>query len=80
MQSSDVKHLIQSQLSDCRVLTNGEGCNFQITVVGDIFAKLTPLKRQQLVYDCLHEKITDGSIHAVSIKTYTTQQWNELNQ
>jgi acid stress-induced BolA-like protein IbaG/YrbA len=31
--------------------------------------------KQQLVYGALSEQIADGSIHAVNIKTFTTDQW-----
>ncbi|WP_210396568.1 BolA family protein [Motiliproteus sediminis] len=78
MQAVEVKQLVESQLSDCEVITSGEGCDFQITVVGRLFEGLTPVKKQQLVYGCLTEQISSGAIHAVTIKAYTPEQWQAL--
>lgn len=79
MQAAEVKQIIENQLEGCEVLTAGEGCDFQITVVGDVFAGLTPVKKQQLVYGCLNKQIASGAIHAVTIRTYTPEQWAALN-
>lgn len=76
MQASEVKQLIETQLEGCTVQTAGEGCDFQITVVGDLFAGMSPVKKQQAVYACLSEQIASGAIHAVSIKTFTPDQWS----
>ena len=75
MHVDEVKQLVESQLEGCTVQTAGEGCDFQIIVVGDMFAGMSPVKRQQAVYACLTEQIASGAIHAVSIKTYTPEQW-----
>jgi acid stress-induced BolA-like protein IbaG/YrbA len=79
MQAEDVKQVIESQLEDSQVMTAGEGCNFEITVISNQFAGLSPVKKQQLVYACLNKQIASGDIHAVTIKTYTPEQWAALN-
>ena len=79
MQADEVKKILEQQLVGCTAHTTGEGCDFQVTVVGDVFAGLTPVKKQQLVYGCLTEQIASGAIHAVTIKTYTPEQWAALN-
>ncbi len=78
MQTDEVKRQIEQQLVGCEAITAGEGCDFQVTVVGELFAGLSPVKKQQLVYGCLTEQIASGSIHAVTIKTYTPEQWQAL--
>ncbi len=75
MQADEVKQLVESQLEGCSVYTAGEGCDFQITVVGEMFTGMSPVKKQQAVYGCLTEQIASGAIHAVSIKTFTPAQW-----
>ena len=77
MHADEVKQLVESQLEGCTVITAGEGCDFQITVVGEMFAGMSPVKKQQAVYACLNEQIATGAIHAVSIKTLTPAQWQE---
>ena len=79
MDATQVKQEIETQLAGTEVFPDGEGCRFSVTVVGDIFNDLTSVKRQQLVYGCLAEYITDGRIHAVTITTYTPTQWQRLN-
>lgn len=78
MQAVEVKQLVESQLEGCEVITSGEGCDFQITVVGPLFEGLSPVKKQQLVYGALTDQIASGAIHAVTIKAYTPAQWQAL--
>ena len=75
MQSSDIKALLEARLEDCEFHIQGEGCNFQVIAIGEVFADLSPVKRQQLVYGALSDEIASGAVHAVSLKTYTPAQW-----
>ena len=75
MQADDVKALVSQGLEDCEVTVTGEDNHFDILVVGELFAGLRPVKKQQLVYAVLNQYIADGSIHAVNIHTYTTAEW-----
>lgn len=75
MDVDQITSLLQSELSDCEIAVSGEGSHYEITVVGEIFSGLRPVKKQQLVYAALNEQIADGSIHAVNIKTYTPEEW-----
>ena len=75
MDAATVKALVEAQLEGCEVTARGEGSNYDITVVGEIFSGLRPVQRQQLVYGALTEEIASGAIHAVNIATYTAEQW-----
>ena len=75
MQSDEVKALIESRLEDARVEVEGEGCNFQLNVISDTLAALSPVKRQQQIYALLNDYIADGRIHAVTMKFYTQEAW-----
>ena len=77
--ATQVKHIIEQQLNGTEVIPSGEGCSFQVTVISDLFAGLTPVKKQQLVYGCLTDQIADGTIHALGIKAYTPDQWQRIN-
>jgi len=77
--AEQVKQIIEQQLAGTQVIPSGEGCSFQVTVIGDLFAGLSPVKKQQLVYGCLTDQIADGSIHALGIKAYTPDQWQSLS-
>ncbi|MGJ8513696.1 BolA family protein [Carnimonas bestiolae] len=75
MHPSDVKAKLDAHLDDCEFHIQGEGCNFQVTAVSERFAGLSPVKRQQLVYSALSDEIASGELHAISIKTFTPEQW-----
>jgi len=77
--AEQVKQIIEQQLVGTQVIPSGEGCSFQVTVIGDLFIGLSPVKKQQLVYGCLTDQIADGSIHALGIKAYTADQWQNLS-
>lgn len=77
MQPSDVKSLLESRIEDCQFYIQGEGCNFQVIAVGEVFDGLSPVKRQQMIYSVLSGEIASGALHAVSIKTYTPAQWEQ---
>lgn len=75
MQVSEVRNLIEQHLPDVQVEVDGEGCNFQLILISDELAALSPLKRQQQVYALLSEPIADGRIHAVTMKFFTREAW-----
>ena len=79
MDAEQVKQIIEQQLAGTQVIPSGEGCSFQVTVIGELFEGLSPVKKQQLVYGCLTDQIADGSIHALGIKAYTADQWQRVN-
>lgn len=75
MQNSDIEQLLQSTLDLAEVHVTGDGSHFQVIAVSDQFADMSRVKRQQFVYTPLSEKIAEGAMHAISIKTFTQQQW-----
>ena len=75
MQAYQVKQLIEAQLPNTEVVVEGEGCNFQLLVISDELASLSPVKRQQQIYALLNEQIADGRIHAVTMKFFTREAW-----
>lgn len=77
MQAVAVKQLLEEKLLNTEIEVEGEGCNFQLNVVSDELAGLSPVKRQQQVYTILNPWIADGSIHAVTMKFYTRAAWAE---
>jgi acid stress-induced BolA-like protein IbaG/YrbA len=76
MEIDQIQVLLQQQLADCDISVSGEGCNFEVTIVGDVFEGLRPVKKQQLVYAVLNEHIASGAIHAVNMKLFTRDEWN----
>ncbi|MCQ4288659.1 BolA family transcriptional regulator [Pseudomonas stutzeri] len=75
MQAVEVKSFLEAKLPDAQVEVEGEGCNFQLNVISDELAGLSPVKRQRQVYDHLTPWIADGSIHAVTMKFFSRADW-----
>ncbi|MVW74749.1 BolA family protein [Pseudomonas xionganensis] len=75
MQAIEVKNLLEAKLANTQVEVEGEGCNFQLNLIGDELAALSAVKRQQQVYAHLNPWIADGSIHAVTMKFFSRADW-----
>jgi acid stress-induced BolA-like protein IbaG/YrbA len=57
------------------VKVEGDGYQYQVTVVSDVFISKSKVARQQWVYAQLKEFITTGKLHAISMKTWTQEEW-----
>ena len=75
MQISEIEELLHSALTLEELKVSGEGASFQVVAVGDMFDGVSRLKKQQIIYAPLKDKIADGSIHAITIKAFTPEQW-----
>lgn len=76
----EVAQLVQQGIDDAKVIVEGEGCDLTITVVSSQFNDLTMVKQQQLVLATLKEPLASGKLHAVSVKAYTPDQWQDKQQ
>ncbi|WKD50766.1 BolA/IbaG family iron-sulfur metabolism protein [Microbulbifer spongiae] len=74
MQPDEIKALIEGQIPESNVNVAFEGSHLVVTVVSSAFEGLTRLKKQQLVYAALSEKIADGTLHAVQMQTLTPEE------
>lgn len=77
MTSEDIKALLGAALPEAEILVQGEGGKFTVTVVSDRFQGLRPVAKQQLIYGPLNEHIASGAIHAVSMRTFTKEEWRK---
>lgn len=57
------------------VLVQGDGYHYQVTVVSDVFQGKSKIARQQWVYGKLKQFITSGDLHALSMQTWTKDEW-----
>ena len=75
MDVAQIESLINDavELAELHVAFDGSQC--KIIAVADFFEELSRVKKQQTIYKPLQAAINDGSIHAVTIKTFTTEQW-----
>ena len=77
MDIEKIKEVLLANIELEEVIVKSDGSHYQITAVGDVFETLSRVKQQQLVYKPLLANIADGSMHAVSIKTYTPAAWQK---
>lgn len=75
MQPQDVKRLIEEGLADCEARVTGDGSHFEAVVISPGFEGLSPIAKQRMVYAAVNAKIASGELHALSIKTYTPEEW-----
>jgi acid stress-induced BolA-like protein IbaG/YrbA len=75
MTNEEIAGLLKSELTLVDVKVKSEGSHFQIIAVDNRFEEMSRVKKQQLIYGPLAEKIADGTMHAITIKTFTVEQW-----
>ena len=75
MTPEEVQEMIAAGLPDCEVKVSGDGSHFEAVVIGDVFDGLSLVKKQQKVYATLGDKITSGEVHALTIKTFTADEY-----
>lgn len=79
MHPDRIKQLIEAGLNDCSAIIEGDdGQHFTAQVISPAFSGKNRIQKQQLVYATLENYIKDGTIHAISIKTFTPEEWHYI--
>jgi acid stress-induced BolA-like protein IbaG/YrbA len=78
MQPDSIKKFIESALPDAQVIIHGDdGVHFEAVVISAAFAGKTLIQQHRLVNAALREPIETGELHALSLKTYSPQAWQD---
>jgi len=80
MEISEIKTQIESGLPDTNVTVTGDGGHFEAIVIGDCFEGKSMVQQQKMVYATVNNHITSGAIHALTIKSYTPEQWKKASK
>ena len=75
MSPVEIEQLLQSAFAGADIAADGDGSHFKVRIVSDVFAGMRAVKKQQMVYQVLNEQIKSGAIHALTIETYTPDEW-----
>lgn len=75
MRVEEIKDKIEQGISGCEVFVDGDGRHFQVIVVSDAFSSKNMVQQHQLVYQTLGDKVGGDELHALSISTYTNEEW-----
>ncbi|GAA4901546.1 BolA family protein [Ferrimonas pelagia] len=75
MDLKEIEQRLQDALQLTEVDVRSDGSHYTIVAVGEGFDGQSKVKRQQAVYAPLMDKITDGTLHALTIKAFTPAEW-----
>lgn len=75
MTSEELQSLIGAGLP-CEVCqVEGDGRHWYATIVSAAFQSKRLIQRHQLVYATLGDRMKTDEVHALSMKTYTPEEW-----
>jgi len=80
MDVAEIEAILKDALGLTEVHVKSDGSHFSIIAVSDSFNEMSRVKRQQAIYAPLSDKIADGSMHAISIKTFSEADWQRERQ
>ncbi len=72
-------YITQDLACDYIKVKGDDGTHFEAVVVSPAFEGKRMVVQHQLVYAALGDRMR-AEIHALSMQTYTPQQWQELNR
>ena len=78
MEITLLEQILKSHLPNCTITVSGDGHHFQALIVGSIFDGKNKLARHRLVYSAVVSYIASGQLHALSLKTYTPEEWKNI--
>jgi acid stress-induced BolA-like protein IbaG/YrbA len=74
-----IKTAIEAGVACDRVEVAGDGQHFQALIVSNAFEGLSKVRRHQLVYGALGDRMRD-EIHALSMTTLTPAEWTQRRE
>jgi acid stress-induced BolA-like protein IbaG/YrbA len=80
MQTEEIKRLIEAGLADSEAYVEGDGAHFTAFVKAASFSGKSRIERQQMVYETVKQELLNGMLHALSIKTFTLEEWEKLEK
>lgn len=79
MQPETIRELIETGLPESEAHVEGDGAHFMAVVVCPAFTGKSRLQKQQMVYDTVKSQLLDGSLHALSIKAFTPDEFEAMD-
>jgi acid stress-induced BolA-like protein IbaG/YrbA len=76
--TEELKKLIETALAVSHVEVSGDGRHFSAVVVSSAFDGKNMIAQHRLVYAALGSRFDTDAVHALSLKTYTPDQWQVL--
>lgn len=80
MNPEELKTIIEATFADGHVEVTGDGRHFSAVVVSQVFSGKNMIAQHRLVYAALGDRFDTEAVHALSLKTYTPDQWRALQE
>ncbi len=74
VEPASIEESIRSRLACTHLEVKGDGAHFEAVIVSPEFAGLPRVRRHQLVYQALGDRMRE-EIHALSMKTLSPDEW-----
>ena len=74
VEPSSIERSIRDGLACTHLEVQGDGAHFEAVIVSPDFAGLSRVRRHQLVYAALGDRMRE-EIHALSMKTLSPEEW-----
>ena len=74
VEASSIEECIRKGIECVHLEVRGDGAHFEAVIVSPAFAGLTRVRRHQLVFGSLGDRMREV-IHALSMQTLTPEQW-----
>lgn len=75
MHPDELKRMLESGLPGSTVQVQGDGRHFEAVIVSDAFAGKTMIQQHRMVYAALGDSFARETVHALSLKTYSPDEW-----
>lgn len=78
-----VSAMLKAALPDAQVQVQdltGTRDHYQVIVVSSEFEGKATVRQHQMVYGALKEAMSSEAIHALTMKTYTPEAWQQVTQ
>jgi acid stress-induced BolA-like protein IbaG/YrbA len=75
MTAEELQRIIAHDLPCELVQVEGDGRHWYATIVSPEFEGKRLVQRHKRVYDTLGDRIQTDTVHALSMKTYTPEEW-----
>jgi acid stress-induced BolA-like protein IbaG/YrbA len=79
MNSDQLSQILQQAFPQAEIVVSGQAGKFDLRIVDAEFEGKRTVARQQAVYAPLNPHIASGTVHAVTIRAMTPEEWRKAS-
>lgn len=81
MLKETIKNEIKDKIKDAEIeIFSNDDKYFNAIIISNTFDKKSLIDRQKIIHEIIGKYIINKDIHAISLKTYTNNEWIQENQ